>query len=228
MSNDARTAILTRVRGALEHARGATHGSERRRTAADREGSWSVPAQQRADRFGERLKSVGGHVWAPDTPEDVGPTLRHVLGSLGPERIAISDSPGLAELVHGFTRGRPSVTVLPASAGRTALLEADVGVTGAQWGIAETGTLVLDASVERHRLVSLLPAVHVALLPVTAILGTLGEALRAIRCDSGAVRGRAVTFVTGPSRTADIELTLVVGVHGPKELHVILTPETVS
>ena len=78
---------------------------------------------------------------------------------------------------------------------------------------------------EHHRLVSLLPAVHIAILPAAAILGTLGEALAAIRDESGVVRARAITFITGPSRTADIELTLVVGVHGPKELHVILTPE---
>ena len=72
---------------------------------------------------------------------------------------------------------------------------------------------------------SLLPAVHIALLPAAAILGTLGEALASVRDRSGAVRAPTITFVTGPSRTADIELTMVVGVHGPEELHVILTPE---
>src|SRR6185503_17060568 len=105
---------------------------------------------------------------------------------------------------------------------RAALLAAELGVSCAQWGIAETGTLVLESARERHRLVSLLPPVHVALLPSARLLGTLGEALAALRTSIGGPASRTITFITGPSRTADIELTLVVGVHGPRELHVLL------
>src|SRR5262249_12350113 len=99
---------------------------------------------------------------------------------------------------------------------------AELGVTTAQWGVAETGTLVLESAAERHRLISLLPPVHVALLPAGRLLGTLGDALEAVRPARGAPLSRTITFVPRPSRPADIELTLVVGVHGPRELHVLV------
>jgi L-lactate dehydrogenase complex protein LldG len=92
-----------------------------------------------------------------------------------------------------------------------------------QAGIAETGTLVLDSSKERHRLVSLVPPVHIAILGASQIVGTLGEALVILRRDEQV--SPIVTLVTGPSRTADIELTLAIGVHGPQELFVILNRE---
>ena len=103
-------------------------------------------------------------------------------------------------------------------ASREELFSADLGVTAVQWAIAETGTLVLVSDEERHRLASLLPPVHIALLPRSRILANLGETLKTLRRPLSP----AVTFVTGPSRTADIELQLVIGVHGPRELHVVV------
>ena len=107
---------------------------------------------------------------------------------------------------------------------KDALFDVDVGISGAQWGIAETGTLVLESARERHRFVSLIPRVHIALLRADHLRGTLGEALSLVRDGDaeGTVSSAAVTLVTGPSRTSDIELTLAIGVHGPQELHVIL------
>src|SRR5690606_18310272 len=104
------------------------------------------------------------------------------------------------------------------------LFDCDVGASAAQWGIAETGSLVLESQHERHRLVSLIPRIHVALLPADRICETLGEALSRVRdgAEAGEVPSAAITLVTGPSRTSDIELTLAIGVHGPQELHVIV------
>jgi L-lactate dehydrogenase complex protein LldG len=80
--------------------------------------------------------------------------------------------------------------------------------------------LVLDSSVERNRLVSLVPPVHIAILHASQIFMTLGETLSALQ--GGDEISPAITFITGPSRTADIELTLAIGVHGPQELYVIV------
>ena len=96
----------------------------------------------------------------------------------------------------------------------------DVGITTAQAAIAETGTLVLDSDGERHRLVSLVPPVHIAIVDAATIYATLGETLSMLQ--KGKELSPAVTFITGPSRTADIELTLTIGVHGPQELYVII------
>lgn len=100
------------------------------------------------------------------------------------------------------------------------IFEIDVGITTAQAAIAETGTLVLDSSRERNRLVSLVPPVHIAIVDASSIFQTLGEALAFIHQDGNI--SPAVTFITGPSRTADIELTLAIGVHGPQQLYVIV------
>ena len=99
----------------------------------------------------------------------------------------------------------------------------DVGITTAQAAIAETGTLILESLDERHRLVSLVPPVHIAIIDASKIVRTLGEALTLLR--QAKEISPAVTFITGPSRTADIELTLTIGVHGPQELYVIVTTD---
>jgi L-lactate dehydrogenase complex protein LldG len=102
---------------------------------------------------------------------------------------------------------------------------AQVGVTGADFVLAETGTLVLLSGSGRPRSTSLLPDVHVAVFGRDRLLETLeqvGVMLEALHVDPDrAMSGAMINFITGPSRTADIELTLTRGVHGPKEVHAI-------
>ena len=99
---------------------------------------------------------------------------------------------------------------------------ADIGLTGADLALAETGTLILRSDAGRPRSTSLLPPCHVAVFDRLALVETLqqvGVMLEAWHA-TDAVSG-VVNFITGPSRTADIELTLTRGVHGPKEVHAI-------
>jgi L-lactate utilization protein LutC len=97
------------------------------------------------------------------------------------------------------------------------------GVTSARWAIAETGSLALAHDGERGRVVSLLPPVHVAVLPTSRILGTVDEYFRAAALlGAEGQLPQALNLVTGPSRTADIEMELSVGVHGPGQVHVVL------
>ncbi len=101
---------------------------------------------------------------------------------------------------------------------------ADCGVTDVLWGIASTGTLAIPMTPDNRRTTSLVPPLHVALLGKEDLIPDLPMALDHLyhgmmkRED----RPSSVVFVTGASRTADIELDLVVGVHGPRELHVVL------
>jgi L-lactate utilization protein LutC len=94
------------------------------------------------------------------------------------------------------------------------------GVSRALYGLADTGSVVLAASPEEPRANSLLPAVHVSLLAEDRILPGLAELFEAVGSDLPS----ALAIVTGPSRSADIEQKLVVGVHGPGEVHVVLLP----
>jgi L-lactate utilization protein LutC len=99
---------------------------------------------------------------------------------------------------------------------------AEIGLTGVDYAIADTGSLILFSGPGKARTASLLPPVHVAVLRPDQVLAGLPELFERLAVQPDKNLPSAVTFITGPSRTADIELTLVVGVHGPQELHVIL------
>jgi L-lactate dehydrogenase complex protein LldG len=103
---------------------------------------------------------------------------------------------------------------------RRAAAEADVGITTAEYGMADTGALVVLASAQEARLLSLLPPVHVTILETSRILTGLDE-LFTVMPDPGALSSSMV-FIGGPSRTADIEQILTLGVHGPREIHLVL------
>jgi L-lactate dehydrogenase complex protein LldG len=102
---------------------------------------------------------------------------------------------------------------------REAALRADVGITGVDRAIVNTGTLVLSANAARPRSVSLLPSVHLALVREDQLVDRMGTAFSAY---VGASLASAVHFITGPSRTSDIENDLSIGVHGPAAVSVIL------
>lgn len=99
------------------------------------------------------------------------------------------------------------------------LPDAEVGVTGADYGVAESGTLVVVAGPHRPRSGSLLPPVHVAVLREDRIVADLFELVGQL-----GPLATGVVLATGPSRSADIEMSLAVGVHGPGTVHVVLVP----
>ena len=103
---------------------------------------------------------------------------------------------------------------------RELLARADLGLSGVDAVIAETGTLMLTARPGQMRGVSLLPPVHVAVARTDQIVATFADALRTARQAGEDVQyslTSCISFVTGPSRNGDIELKLTVGVHGPGE-----------
>lgn len=172
--------------------------------------------------FRMRLEAVAGTFTLARGADEVAGVLTRILESAGARRAAASDSARVRPLVEKACNS--TGTELLIDAAPADLFDCDVGISTAQWGIAETGTLVLESKLERHRFVSLIPRVHVALLRADRVCGTLGEALRRTRegAAEGEVPSAAITLVTGPSRTSDIELTLAIGVHGPQELHVVV------
>ena len=112
-----------------------------------------------------------------------------------------------------------------ASAGSFNPADADLGVTGVDFAIAETGTAVILPRRGVSRVTSLLPPVHVALVKPSQTLEGLDDLYllrRLAYLRDGADAGAYMNFITGPSRTADIEQTLVIGAHGPRETHMVI------
>ncbi len=109
---------------------------------------------------------------------------------------------------------------------RKHFMEADVGISGANLAVAESGTLVIVSNEGNARLATSLPPVHIALVTTEKFVETLEQAVTLIKslipASSGLKMTAYVSFITGPSRTTDIEKELVIGVHGPQELHVII------
>lgn len=108
---------------------------------------------------------------------------------------------------------------------RRRLAESGMGITGADYAIAETGSVVVVPRQGLSRLVSVVPPVHVAIVRPSDVVGTLDDLFTLRRLEyvrNGGEMGSYLNFITGPSRTADIEQTIVVGVHGPREVHMVL------
>lgn len=107
---------------------------------------------------------------------------------------------------------------------RDAAAKADLGVTGAEYVIAETATAVLVPAKGTGRLTSLLPPVHVAVAEAAQVVETLEDALALYQQETQQKgwTANSAYLISGPSRTGDIEQTIVVGVHGPREVHLVL------
>lgn len=141
----------------------------------------------------------------------------------------VSDRPGCRAVwaaQSGRSRIRPEelaakIPGLTLDVDRRSAAESKVGISEMDWGLADTGTVVQDATDVRLRLVSTLPEIHVALVRTTTILPGL-EAL-VPRLDPA--RSPYLSFITGPSRTADIERVLTIGVHGPVRLVILCIDE---
>jgi len=223
-TTDARAAILTSIRGHLAESALHEYAAENQPSSVALASSGPDFTLSPVEMFRERLEIVGGHCVVVQGEAEAARSLSRLLAELQASplqarRIALSDAPSVSRLMSAAEVEVDELTTSPKAAD---LFGYDVGVTTAQAAIAETGTLVLESESERHRLVSLLPPVHIAIIKAEDICLTLGDALRYVRRGGESGMSRAITFITGPSRTADIELTLTIGVHGPKELYVIV------
>jgi L-lactate utilization protein LutC len=170
-------------------------------------------------RFKENVELIGAKCSIATTESEAAAIVQNIITESGSHRIAISDSP----LVNILLPSIKADAEILANASKNDLFNCDIGITGAQMGIAETGTLVLESESERNRLASLLPPIHICVLYAKDIRATMGEIFDAVQKNLSPT----VTFITGQSRTSDIELTLALGVHGPRELHVVIIDDKI-
>jgi L-lactate dehydrogenase complex protein LldG len=212
---DAREEILARVRASLRTARLPERPAALPPIPSSLEAA--APEAWRA-RFVLELRALNVVVHEEATAEAVRARVRtHVEG-----RRVRSWARASLPYECGATLTEAAALVLDGAAERAALAAAEVGVTGVDAAIAETGSLVLIATPGQPRTASLLPPKHVALVKGADLVPNLRVALARVR---GAIpSASAIHLVTGPSRSADIELQLTLGVHGPGELVVVLGP----
>jgi L-lactate dehydrogenase complex protein LldG len=183
-----------------------------------------VPAAELRQRFAQELELVGGEVVLARSHDEARAAL---LAELRQAEVVVtwaqrelSRSSGLD--LTDVWRELGARCHEPAAADfRANLLRAQVGVTGVDYAIAETGTLVLAATAGRPRAVSLAPRLHLALVQESQLLPRRS----AIWSHFQAEMPSALLFISGPSRTSDIENDLSIGVHGPARVRVIVVPE---
>lgn len=190
------------------------------------------PMEAQVADFRQNLEAVRGRVHGPLSPQPATETVVRLLLEAGAGDVlgwplADVGLPGLGAALSLAGIHLVPTHVPDQAPGRTAILQSlatvPVGLTGAQAGLADTGSLLLVHGPDRSRLASLLPPVHIVVLFLKDLRHDLATLL-AERPDLLDTSSNVV-FVTGPSRTADIELTPVFGVHGPKRLEVVLVAD---
>ena len=178
-----------------------------------------VPQAEMEDRIASmrvRIEALAGKTARAATTEEA---CAIVADAIAGKTAVASNSPFLAEC--GITQ-LPTVHsgILDREELREACASADVGITSADYVLADTGTLVMIASPREARLVSLLPPAHIAVVPKDRILTGLDELFSLLPDPAGITS--SMVLITGPSRTADIEQILVRGVHGPGQIMAVV------
>jgi L-lactate dehydrogenase complex protein LldG len=192
-------------------------------------------------KFESELERVGGIAYRVTNFEELDAVFVKIMRMVETQSVVLSRNPLLAEVRAGERLTALNMFVTSYSQGSglgetnslsdftKASFEAGAGVTGVDFVLAETGTLVLSSATEGVQVASLAPPIHIALYRRRQLVGSLDEVLAGLNISASkdtTVPGRSVVFVTGTSRTADIEQILIRGVHGPREMHAILIEDS--
>jgi L-lactate utilization protein LutC len=206
--------VLSRVRAALSSAAWSSPRPALPPSTDSRAPAAPVHRPELIARFVAGATSAGADVVVVDRFEEARAHLDRIVSAECAQSVVVS--PDAATSPWTYER---------ATAAHADVFAADLGVTTAAYGLADTGTLVLIASAACHRLDSLAPPVHVALLRASALVSGLHELMLVLARAGAFADHSAITLVRGPSRTADVELTLSIGVHGPKKLYVVIVDD---
>ncbi|MGO1749605.1 MAG: LutC/YkgG family protein [Marinobacter sp.] len=178
---------------------------------------------EQVDQFQKTIESVHGEVHRC-TPESWIAQLAEILSSRGARNLLI---PAVHKIGHALRDSKrddlPELLIYdePINSWQTHLFnEVDASITSSRGGIADTGSLILWPTVDEPRLMSLVPPIHIAVLEASKLYPTFHEAMGAQNWASGMPTN--ALLISGPSKTADIEQTLAYGVHGPKELIILV------
>ena len=211
-------------------------------TAQDASDAARMDASESADQLlesaAESLANTGWKVHRAETIEDVGDIVAAICHDIGASQAMRSDHEVLSDAMvdRALERAGIELDVMKLDdanseteraeqreSHRKQVFQTDVGITGGDYVIAETGTLVIHPKKGVSRLVSLAPPVHIAVMQRGQVLPSLDELflLEHVDIHSGD-RHAGMNLISGPSRTGDIEATIVHGIHGPVETHIVL------
>jgi len=198
-----------------------------------------IPPEELAGRFESELESLGCNSYRAATRRELEEKMCSILEQVHAQSVVLSRNPILNQLQIGkMLEGRgqrvvswPESTAVQQASGtfQDECFDAGAGITGVDFALAETGSLVLTSFTEGSQLTSLAPPVHIALYRRSQIRASLDEVLQNLPVSRDPARPsptRSLVFVSGTSRTADIEQILVRGVHGPRSVHAILVEDS--
>lgn len=216
-----RKAFLERVRSAVETA-------DLPESPLDAPGALvgDLNINDRLGHFVARATAANAVVSVIGSDDALGNVIEIMRSYDADEFLAWADSqlpiPGIGAglIAKGFS---PRPSEVPSSnriAHQSGYFDLPVGITGAEAGLAESGTIVLTHGPNRSRMASAIPLAHIALLPASTIVESLSH--WAAAQPESAVPPANLVMITGPSRTGDIEMHLTLGVHGPKHLHILV------
>ena len=170
------------------------------------------------ERFLVEIKKLSG-VGERLTPADIDSSLKTLVTEQNIRTATVWNTPHLQELQIANNLLSLDVELVSPTADKHEMAQCDLGITEADFLLPETGTIVLTSSAEKPRGVSLLPRVHLAIVSPEMLRADMHQVFAKAKDEN------YLLFITGASRTADIELTTTLGVHGPKSLYVWMVSE---
>ena len=176
-------------------------------------------------------EKAGWHVSRVSGPEDILTYIESLVVKTRAKKIVTTAQKAVTEINFSHLLGHLELSItevkntgeIAPSDLRARAIDADIGITGVEYAIAETGTCVLSADDETGRLVGLAPPIHVVLVKKGQVISTLDDLFVIRKLQFLDENFPTYTnLISGPSRSADIEYTLVTGVHGPGDVHMLL------
>ena len=200
--------ILKKVRKALIHKSEIDHSS------VDFESELYITSEDELEFvFAREFTSINGNFFFCETPQDLGPTLNALIQEKQWEGVYCFEDKLKqtlqAQQVH-FSENRNEME------------QVNVGITGCEFLIARTGSVMVSSKQEAGRRLPFYANYHIVIAYTSQLVFSVKEALKELKLKYGNAIPSMVSVITGPSRTADIEKTLVQGAHGPKEIYVVL------
>lgn len=225
MSNNSREEILHTIRKGLK-------GVDPEKTFDDRNFQFEAEEVQKLieeqqgnleTQFIGELNKVNTNVIEAGSEDEVKSFLQDIIKEKELKSFAVWESQFLKEINLKQDFKDAGLKLITAK-NKNRMANADIGITEVDYAIADTGTLVLLTDKNQPRSVSLLPPIHVAIVRPANLVRNIKDLFIILksRLQNSEDITSCMTFVTGPSRTADIELSLTLGVHGPKELYVVI------